>query len=357
MDRVESAAALAQELIDSLAEPCVVDGASVKVDLAVGIAVFPVDAQDAEQLSRNAEQALGFAKSAGRNHYRFYVAELGDRMRARQSMQQELELAFARQQLSFQYQPQFDARTGALVAAEALMRWRYPEKGDISPETFIPLAEESGFISVLGEWVVAETCRRGKALLQAGIPLRLSLNVSPAQFRDGPFHHVLHHHLRLTGLPAELLEVELTETALIGDVDETAEGLRLIRALGVQVAVDDFGIGHSSLSYLQRLPLSRLKIDRSFINGIGVAQGGAQIVKAIINLSHSLDLEVVAEGVETRAQLEHLQAQGCDIIQGFLLSQPLDEPDFTEFVRRARGPKAAASVLFPAPVNRLQTGS
>jgi diguanylate cyclase (GGDEF)-like protein len=334
LDRVETAAGIAQGLIDSLAEPCSVEGAAVKLDLAVGIAVYPVDAQVPEQLIQNAEQALGFAKLAGRNQYRFYVAELGERMRARQTMQQELEIALSRHQISIHYQPQFHARTGQLTAAEALLRWRHPEKGDIPPDVFIPLAEESGFINVLGEWVVAEACRRGKILQDAGTPLRISLNVSPAQFTGRPIHDVISQQLRESALPPELIEVELTETALMADLDQAIEVLKQLRILGVQVAVDDFGIGHSALSYLQRMPLSRLKIDRSFIHGIDAGTGGAQIVKAIINLSHGLDLEVVAEGVETRMQLEHLQAQGCDMIQGFLLSHPLAEPEFARFVGR-----------------------
>ena len=332
-DRSE-AEAVAQRVIDALQPPVEIAGISIHASPSIGIVMCPADADTLETLYARAHAAMSAAKQRGRNSVQCYTAGLNKGAPDRVRFESALHEALAGRQFELHYQPKVDMLSGSVHSAEALIRWRHPERGLVSPAEFIPLAEECGLIGAIGEWVVQEACRQGRAWQCAGLPsLRIAVNVSAAQFRAGSLTETIRRALTETEFGAQFLEVELTESALMSDPEESIRILERLSEMGILVSVDDFGTGYSSMSYLRRLPIDKLKIDRSFINEIAARPDDASIVQAIVSLAHSLRLKVVAEGVETAEQLEFLRNLACDQYQGYFFSKPLPAPAFEALMR------------------------
>lgn len=299
------------------------------ITCSIGVAVYPNDGNTADMLLRNADAAMYRAKANGRNNLQFFTAELSRAMLARVGIESRLRNALARQQLQLYYQPRVDMQTGRFVGAEALLRWKLPKQGVIPPSRFIEVAEETGLIVPIGNWVLSVACQQAKAWQMKGYPpLVVSVNVSPRQFRHESLVDNIAQALRQSGLPAKYLQIELTEGLLMQDAKHHLAMLEQIRALGVQISVDDFGTGYSSLAYLKRFPVDQLKIDRSFVNDLPGDENDAAIVRAIVTLGHQLGLRVVAEGVETEAQHQFLRSIDCDEMQGYLFGQPMSADEF-----------------------------
>ena len=321
----------AWRVLDALKRPFTQAGMSFTVTASVGIALYPNDGANLNELMRCADAAMREAKLAGRAGLRFHrprPASAAARSRSRMQLDHAMRLALSEERFRLHYQPQIDLRSGEVVGAEALIRWHDPTLGDISPGEFIPVAEESGFIVSIGEWVLQTAVRQAAVWLAAGSPMAVSVNVSALQFQQPGFVDDVAKALREAGLPAHWIELELTESILIKDAQEAMLRLQALARLGVRLAIDDFGIGYSSLAYLKRFPISRLKIDRSFISGLPDGESDAGIVQAIIQMGKALRLEIVAEGVETDAQREFLTGCGCDLFQGFLYAPALDAAAF-----------------------------
>ena len=301
---------------------------SIRVTPSLGVSVSPDDGQDAETLMRNADAAMYRAKSLGRNTYQFYTEELTQLAIARMQMDSALRNAIPRGEFDLHYQPKIDLATGGIVGMEALLRWQNPELGEVAPERFIPVTEDNGLILPLGEWVLEEACRRARAWLDSGL-LRgtVAVNISGVQVRRGDLVEVVRRALQKTGLPAETLELEVTEGFIMGESGRAIRVLNELRDLGLTLAIDDFGTGYSSLSYLKSLPIHRLKIDKSFIRDIPEDKNDMAITRAIIALARSLNLELVAEGVETEIQRRFLLDEGCRFGQGYLFHHALDAAD------------------------------
>ena len=294
----------------------------LNVGASIGISIAPLDAQDAEALMKNSDQAMYAAKLAGGNMWRFFAAEMGACSGEVVNLERDLRNAIAQQEFTLNYQPQFDLRNGALLGGEALLRWKRPDMGMVYPSVFLSLAEENGLILPINEWVVHEACRQIASWAQQGVTgLRVGINLSSVQFRRRKIFQTVAEAIAQTGINPQSLDLELTEGILLRDSDDIISQLNALRGLGVSLSLDDFGTGYSSLSYMQKFPLDRLKIDRSFIQGLAENKNDLAIVRTIIDLGHILNLRVVAEGVETNAQLALLKAEGCDEGQGFLLGK------------------------------------
>jgi diguanylate cyclase (GGDEF)-like protein/PAS domain S-box-containing protein len=319
------------------------------ISSSIGIAVCPDDATDPHVLLTHADTALYRAKNEGRGIYRFFEASMGAAVRERRLLEHDLRQAIARQELRLVYQPLREIPSGNAVGFEALVRWRRQTRGDVEPSEFIPIAEETGLILPIGEWVLREACRVAATWKQ---PLTVAVNVSPVQIHNANFAHLLHEILFQTGLPPHRLELEVTETALVRDLNRALETLRRIKMLGVRIAMDDFGTGYSSLSNLRAFPFDKIKIDRSFIKSVNVNGQAAAIVRSVLGLSRALGLPVLAEGVETAAELEFLERENCHQGQGFLLGRPADIETFNELIE---GDAAAADrpVVIPAIAKAL----
>jgi diguanylate cyclase (GGDEF)-like protein/PAS domain S-box-containing protein len=327
-----SAAALGDRLLAAMAGEFNIQGHNLRIGLSIGVAAYPNDGADHETLLANANAALYRAKTGGRASMRFFEAKMDDQLRERRALTQDLRTALERKELLLHYQPQ--ARIdGDIVGFEALVRWNHPTLGLVAPAAFIPLAEESGLILAMGEWILREACREAASWPK---PLRIAVNLSAAQFRHGDLVGLVHSALLETGLAATRLEIEITESMLADDFSRAASILRRIKALGVHIAMDDFGTGYSSLRNLQSLSFDKLKIDRSFISDLDTNQHSATIVRAVIGLSRGLGLPTVAEGVETAAQLAFLRAESCDEVQGFLIGRPLPIEAYSEIVGRTK---------------------
>jgi diguanylate cyclase (GGDEF)-like protein/PAS domain S-box-containing protein len=321
--RASDAAQVAQKLIDELSRPVAADERELSVTPSVGIAVFPDDGRDAETLIRNSDAAMYHAKEMGRANYQFFTAEMNLAASRRLALESDLRRALGKDELRVHYQPVVDARTGRVSGHEALVRWQHPERGLVPPAEFIPLAEETGMILKLGEWVLREACRWATFIgVERG--LQIAVNLSARQFNDPKLVQIVAAALHETGLPARLLELEITETTAMQHTDIALGTLQRLKQLGVSVAIDDFGTGHSSLSYLKRFPVDRLKVDRSFTAEVPGDADQCAIVSAIVALAHALDIQVVGEGVETEAQRDFLRNCGCDYLQGYLIGKPLD---------------------------------
>ncbi|MGH8441627.1 MAG: putative bifunctional diguanylate cyclase/phosphodiesterase [Nevskiaceae bacterium] len=332
LDDPAPAADLAQRIVQEAKSPLTIGGGAIEARLCVGIAMYPEDGALPDALTRNAEEALNMAKKAGRSQVSFYVVELGQRMRARRELLHDLERALERNQLKLQFHPQFNTATNQLVGAEALLRWIHPVRGHVPPATFVPLAEESGLIVEIGRWVMGEACRHAKQWSDYGLPpLRVAVNVSAAQFGGSGIGRLVADQLSANGLAPGRLDVEITETAVMQNLDAAIAALNEVRESGARLSVDDFGTGQSSLSYLLKLPVTALKIDQSFVRQLMRDANSTHIVNAIIGLGHSLKLAVIAEGVETSEQLIYLRSANCDEIQGYFLSQPLDAERFPSY--------------------------
>jgi diguanylate cyclase (GGDEF)-like protein len=351
--RSEGVLGLSQRVAGCLAEPFHLDGTEVWVTAGAGIACYPDDGADAGELLERAESALRAAKRQGPAGVAFYSPELSARGEERIALTSELHRALQEGQLRVYYQPQIDLAGPTLCGCEALVRWQHPTRGLVSPGDFIPLAEESGLILPLGEWLLGEACEQAARWSRQGVDLRMAVNLSPRQFQQRDLSAMVAQALVRSGLPAGRLELELTET-VIADPRMAAATLREISGLGVSLALDDFGTGYSSLSLLRGLPIDRLKIDRSFVDGLEDDPDSAAIARAVIELGRSLDLRVVGEGVENAAQLAFLRAQGCDEVQGYFFGRPVPadlfelRPSFEVAVDRAaageRGDPAGVAV-------------
>lgn len=320
---VQDATNVAQELLHIVAQPIMVQDQELFVTPSIGIAIHPQYGKDPETLIKNADMAMYRAKRQGRNTYRFYTTTMESNGKASQHLAMETRLRHAldREEFLLHYQPLIDLKSGRLIALEALLRWRHPERGLIHPEEFIPLAEENGMIVPMGEWVLATACRQNKEWQEAGFPLAsVSVNLSARQFRQKSFVRKVESILAESGLDPQFLELELTESLLFESNGASTNRLKELKALGIKISIDDFGTGYSSLSYLKCFPIDTLKIDRSFVGDIPSNQGDSAIASGMIALAHGLHMRVTAEGVETQAQLDFLRDRGCDAIQGYLMS-------------------------------------
>jgi diguanylate cyclase (GGDEF)-like protein/PAS domain S-box-containing protein len=315
---------VAGKLIERLAEPCMVQGHELSVTMSIGIATYPSDGDDYEILSRNADTAMYRAKHEGKATWRFFAAGMQQRSARQLQLESALRRAIERHELLLHYQPQLDAHGERLVGVEALLRWKHPEFGMVSPAEFIPLAETSGQIVAIGEWVLRTAVKQLKAWIDAGVPpMIVAVNLSAVQFRHAGLPDVVARALSDAGLPAQYLELELTESVTANPTAATSM-MDALHALGVRLSLDDFGTGFSSLNYLKRFPLHTLKIDQSFVRDIDTDPDDRAIVRAIIQLARALNLETIAEGVETDAQHQFLRSEGCDMLQGYLFCRPID---------------------------------
>jgi diguanylate cyclase (GGDEF)-like protein len=322
---------IAQKVLIELRKPMQINERSLTISASIGISSSPKDGQSAEELLRNADAAMYRAKKGGRNTFRHYSADMTERAMNRISMENDLYTALENGELYVAYQPQVDMRSGQLIGAEALMRWKHPERGDVSPEEFIPLAEETGTIIELGRWVLEEVCMTQKRLARQGFEgIRFAVNVSAAQLLDDQFIDLVRDIIGSGGCDANSLELEITESVLVQKPDRAAAVMKMLRDLNVAVAVDDFGTGYSSLAYLKQYPVSRLKIDASFVRDIATDPNDRAIARTVIALGRALDLEVIAEGVETVEQQSILIEDGCHEGQGFLYSRAVSPETLTD---------------------------
>ena len=337
----EDAARVSQRIIASLEQPFVVEGKELFVGASIGIALYPADGRDQESLLKNADAAMYLAKDLGRNNYQFYTESLNAKAFTRLSIEASLRRAVERDEFVLVYQPKLHLQSQRVTGAEALIRWRHPDLGLVSPADFIPIAEETGLIVAIGRWVLQEACRQVRAWQDAGLPpLCVSVNVSFRQFQYGGLVQDVRQAIEAAGIQGQWIEIELTESVLMGDIERCCDVLLELEALGVSVAIDDFGTGYSSLSYLKRLSIDVLKIDRSFVHDILSDPDNQAITTAITYMAHSLKLQVIAEGVETPEQMEFLRRLGCDEIQGYVLSRPVPADELE--ARFLRTPEAAA---------------
>lgn len=328
---------VAQRMIDALGEPFPIDDNMIYIGASIGIALYPNDGRDAANLQSSADAALHQAKAQGRGILRFFSPEMTRRSRARLALEADLRRALDQQELRLHYQPQIDLNSGKIVGVEALVRWQHPERGLIPPDDFIPLAEESGLVVMLGDWVLHAACQQIRSWTDAGIaPRQTAVNVSAVQLNRGHLLNSVRDALQASGVAPEQLELEITESFVLADRDQSFKTLSELKALGVRLSIDDFGTGYSSLAYLQQLKVHKLKIDLSFVRDVTTNSGNASIVKAVIALGHSLGLEVIAEGVEEDVQARYLHSLQCDVIQGYLISRPLPAEDMTHFLQTYR---------------------
>jgi diguanylate cyclase (GGDEF)-like protein/PAS domain S-box-containing protein len=336
------AATVAQNLLRELAPPCLVDGRELHASASIGITLYPDDGRDAEALMRNADIAMYHVKDGGRNGFEFFAATMNQQANRRLTIEHDLRLAIRRGELVLHYQPQVDLSRRAVRAVEALVRWQHPTQGLLMPEDFIGIADESGLAQALGEWTLREACAQSRRWQAAGIaPVPIAVNLSARVFRERSLATTLAGILRETGLEPRYLELEITEGAVMQESDATLAMLSELSEMGVQLAVDDFGTGYSSLAYLKRFPIDKLKIDRSFVRDIPGDSDDSAITQAIISLAKSLDLRVVAEGVETEAQLRFLAAHGCEDAQGNFFCAPCDAAESERIFNPWRPRRAA----------------
>lgn len=338
IEHAEDAAIAANRILKSLVETHSIDGHELHITASIGVSIYPDDGIDSETLIKNADTAMYQAKAQGRHNYKFFKAEMNARAVNRQSVEQDLRCALKRHEFALHYQPKIDFSTGEITGAEALLRWKHPKRGLIPPEQFIPIAEESGLILPIGAWVLRQACLQAKAWGDAGLPMiDVSVNVSAIQLRNEEFIEDLSAILDETGLAAQRLELEVTESSLMRNSELVAPILRLLRELGVRISVDDFGTGYSSLSYLQQFALDAIKIDQSFIRRITSFPADSTVLSAIISLGQSLKLRVIAEGVETAEEHAFLRGQDCDEAQGFYFSMPLPAVQFAKLLKNHVG--------------------
>lgn len=318
------AAVAAQRIVDLLTPEFSIQGRSLNVSCSVGVSLFPDHGGDAETLVKNADAAMYCAKQNGPNNVHFFTDDLNALMEERLTLEHDLHLALGREELFLVYQPQMEIATGRIVGLEALLRWQHPTLGLVPPGKFIRIAENSGLILPIGEWVLRTACAQARKWQDEGFdPIQMAVNVSAIQFRQDGFRELIQGVLTETGLAPEYLVLELTESLLLTNADVVFSVLLELKKMGLKLAIDDFGTGYSSLSYLTQFPVSKLKIDRSFIRNLATNRDDAAITTAIIGMAKSLNLKVIAEGVETEAQMALLRVHHCDEIQGYYFSKPL----------------------------------
>ncbi len=341
----EDAARIAEKVIVEVSAPMMLSGHSLHTSPSIGIGIFPADGSSSETLMKNADAAMYCAKQHGRNNFRFFTADMNTAATERLLLETQLHRALDRKEFTLVFQPQLEIHTGCLVGVEALLRWQHPDRGEILPERFISIAEEIGAIVPIGAWVIEEACHQMAGWGEAAANLRVAVNISVRQIENRGLVEQVAGALRRSGLPAARLELEITESAMMAQPETAIEVLRSLSSLGVRLAIDDFGTGYSSLSYLNRLPNSRLKIDRSFIADLESNSNDLAITEGIIALARSLGLAVTAEGIETPAQLDILRRSGCSEGQGYLFSKPLSAEAMREFLRGIGMPVTSDSVL------------
>lgn len=325
----QDAAKVAKKIIDKLSKPVVIEGHEVFVTTSIGISLFPNDGIDKNALITNADVAMYRAKEEGRNHFQFYTVGMNATTVEQLNLENDLRRAIERDELLLHYQPQISLPDRRIVGVEALVRWQHPELGLVPPARFIPIAEETGLIVPIGQWVLQTACAQAKEWLDSGLPpVVVSVNMSSRQFHQEDMLRTVTDALEESGLSADQLALEITESSLMKNPEDAVVTLCLLHNMGIGIAIDDFGTGYSSLGHLKRFPLQALKIDRSFIDDVTENPEDAAIVRAILAMAHSLNLKVVAEGVERENQLEFLQDAGCEEIQGFLISKPVPAADF-----------------------------
>jgi diguanylate cyclase (GGDEF)-like protein len=330
----QTAGIVARNLLSAVLKPVRIAGQECRVTASIGIAMCPDDSRDANELMKHADMAMYQAKEEGKNNFQFYSPHISALSGERLQLETCLRDAIERDQLSMHYQAKVDIRTGEIRGVEALLRWSHPELGSVSPTRFIPIAEECGLIVQIGRWALTTACAQGAAWLREGLPpIGLAVNLSPRQFMDPDLVSGVIRVLDETGLPPTLLELEITESAIMHDIDAAVAKLTAIRTLGVRLAIDDFGTGYSSLSQLKRFPIDTLKIDRSFVKGIPGDAEDMAITEAILTVGRSLGVTVVAEGVETADQQAFLNGRACDEMQGFYFSRPSPPEEFADLLR------------------------
>jgi len=331
----ECSAETAQRILDALKPPFLLGNDYLHITSSIGIALYPDDGEDAETLIKNADAALYSAKAKGRNNYQFYTRNINEEASELLFLENRLHHAWERGEFRVYYQPKVNINTGKITGMEALVRWQSPELGFVAPVKFIPIAEENGLIVPIGEWVLRTACRQNKAWLDAGLPpMRIAVNLSARQLQQPDLVEMVAQVLAETKLESGFLELEITETTAMQNLDLTREILKKLNTMGVRIAIDDFGTGYSSLNYLKKFPIQTIKIDRSFVRDMTVDLYDVAIAKAVIALGQSLNMSVVAEGVETLEQLECLRQLGCEEMQGYLFSEPLPDKDAIAFLRK-----------------------
>lgn len=339
LQNVDEAHETARWLLREISRPTRVDGHELSLTATLGVALFPEDAQEADRLLQQSEQSMTLAKIQGHNHYQFYVASVDNAIRDRKQLERDMEDALPHQQFHLVFQPQIDLQHRQVIGVEALLRWYHPSRGMVPPDEFIPLAESNGSIIEIGYWVLHEACRQAREWMDAGHRLRMAVNLSPVQLRQENIVPMILGILENHGLPATWLELEVTETSFMHNLDDAIDKLTRLRDQGVRIAVDDFGTGYSSLTYLKRLPVHHLKIDKQFVQDLLINEEDTQIANTIIDLGSSLDLQVVAEGVESEEQSVYLTERGCQMAQGYFFSRPVEAikipPFLLEFAQHA----------------------
>ena len=331
------AAELAQTILDDLEQPFVLEHQEIRLRATIGITLFPEDGDSTEKLLQKAEQTMTLAKSRSRNRYQFYIASVDSEMRRRRELEKSLREALANNELHLVYQPQIDYSDHRVIGVEALLRWQHPQHGFVSPDIFIPLAEQNGTIVAIGEWVLDQACKQLREWHDQGfIDLRMAVNLSSVQLHHAELPRIVNNLLQVYRLPPRSLELEVTETGLMEDITTAAQHLLSLRRSGALIAIDDFGTGYSSLSYLKSLPLDKIKIDKSFVQEILEHDDDATIVRAIIQLAKNLNMQVIAEGVETIEQEAYIISQGCDEGQGYLYSKPLPPRELALYLKQSR---------------------
>lgn len=339
-DQTDQAAAITptlQKIQEAMAQPILIGGHKLVVSGSMGLATFPVDGTDTETLLRNADAAMYRAKELGRNGYQFYASEMNSQIQEKLALQDGLRHAITHDEFRLLYQPQVDLRSGQIIGVEALIRWQHPELGMVSPVRFIPLAEETGLIVPIGNWVIYTACKQNKAWQDAGLPpMTMSVNISARQFTEKTLVSTVAHALLTSGLDAKYLELELTESMIMQNQQQAIATMRELQVTGVHLSIDDFGTGYSNLSALKSFPISRLKIDQSFVRDIPDDESDKAIAAAVISLGHQLNLRVIAEGVETEAQKSFLRDNGCDEMQGYLFSEPVPSEEIGQLLLTLR---------------------
>ena len=324
-----AAEALCRRLRETLSAPVVIEGKEVAAGVSIGVALAPTDGELPDDLVRHADIALYQAKNDGRGRFRFFEERMNAALQARSALERDLRRALAENRLELRYQPQVDLETGRMIGAEALLRWNHPQRGEILPGAFIPLAEETGLILPIGDWVLRSACAEA-----AGWPgLRLAVNISPVQFREPGLIGTVEEALRGSGLAPDRLELEITESVLLEDTEAAVAILQALKSLGVRIAMDDFGTGYSSLSYLRRFAFDKIKIDRSFVADLGRSSDAAAIVRSVVGLGASLGITTNAEGVEVEAQADLLRAEGCNEAQGYRYGRPMPATELVRLVQ------------------------
>jgi diguanylate cyclase (GGDEF)-like protein/PAS domain S-box-containing protein len=342
----EDARLVAQKILDVLESPFLLDGHEVFITASVGISLYPADSDDETELMKNADAAMYRAKESGRNRYEFYSREMNARSLQRLTLESNLRRALERGEFLLHYQPKASLATREITGFEALLRWAPAGQKLVSPADFVPLLEDTGLIVPVGEWVIEAACRQLVTWREAGVrPVPIAINLSARQFRDKNLAATIERILRAHDVDPPFIEIELTESSLMVSTDEAVRALSHLKSLGLRLSIDDFGTGYSSLAYLRRFPLDTLKIDRSFVNEVTTNADVANITRAVIGMSHNLGLKVVAEGVETAAQLAFLHAAGCGEMQGYYFSRPLPAADSLQWLRERR--------LLPSRVNAV----